>query len=158
MKNLFVTAAVIFVSLNAQADGLKQKIVSVVNQKGETAVVESVATDGALSGMEVTGVDYHKTFTTADVAKGVVLFEQDKYKVLLLKGTVDARTQEGSFTMSYLFNAPLSTYKTCNFTLRRDNTGWFIENAYTNEKPITTIKVVQGSMGVDTLQGICPTK
>jgi hypothetical protein len=157
MKNILM-AALLFVSVSALADFQKGNITNVTNEKGESVLVSSLSTDGALAGMELTAPDYKKTFLAADIAKGVVLVEQDKYKVLLLKGAVDARTQEGDFTMSYLFNAPSNTYKTCQFTLRRDGNGWFIENSYTRAKPVTNIKVIRGSFGVDTLQGICPAK
>jgi hypothetical protein len=152
-KSLIVLGLVFSISANASS---VQRLVTVSADNGMSAAVNILSNDGAASGMSVVTDKGNKDYSLEEITKGVVLFQKDSYKVLFLSGAVESRSQEGTFTMKYLTNGLTGSYKTCQFLLRRDNSGWFVENIYTHEKPINNITVVTTKLGVKTLRGICP--
>ncbi len=103
------------------------------------------------------GVIADHTFWMVDIEKpaGVTLAEAQGHKVLLLQGLLDRATQEGRFHVKYLSNGLTNSYKTCDFLLKKSGQGWYVKNAYTGQK-VTTMRVVSWTLGITTLQGICP--
>jgi hypothetical protein len=89
--------------------------------------------------------------------EGAVLAESDGKKVLILKGRLNRETQEGRFQIHYLANGLWKRYESCDFHLRRSAGDWYVENVYNNSK-VDAIKVLTWSLGVTTLEGICPPK
>ncbi|MGZ3695393.1 MAG: hypothetical protein ACXWQO_14850 [Bdellovibrionota bacterium] len=90
-------------------------------------------------------------------SEGGVLFEGQGHKVVLMQGKLNRETQEGRFQMRYLANGLTNNYEACDVLLKKDDKGWFLQNAYTNKK-ITAAKLITWSLGLSTLQGICPPK
>ena len=88
-------------------------------------------------------------------SQGAVIASMRGKKVLILSGKLDRKTQEGKFTIRYLTNAILNKYKSCDFYLRNGSDGWFVQNAY-NKRRITRVKVITHSVGITTLEGVCP--
>jgi len=88
-------------------------------------------------------------------AKGSVVLVKKGRDVLIMQGKIDQATQEGAFTLKYLTNGIFMSYDSCEFNLRKSGSNWFVENAYTGDK-VNTIKVITHSLGVTTLQGLCP--
>jgi hypothetical protein len=86
---------------------------------------------------------------------GAVLAESQGHKAIILNGQLDRSSQEGRFVVRYLSNGLFNRYKSCEFLLRRNGNGWFIQNAYTG-RPITDVKVITHALGISTLQGLCP--
>ncbi|MGE3263576.1 MAG: hypothetical protein AB7K68_17500 [Bacteriovoracia bacterium] len=88
-------------------------------------------------------------------SEGAVLFEGQGRKVILIQGKLNRQTQEGRFQIRYLANGLSNSYEVCDLLLKKDDSGWFIQNAYTNRK-VTSAKIITWSLGVTTIQGICP--
>jgi hypothetical protein len=98
-------------------------------------------------------------FWLRDIEKpeGVVLVEAQGHKVLLLQGQLDRATQEGRFHVKFLTNGISNSYSSCDFLLKKTSSGWYAKNAYTGQK-VTNMKIISWSLGLKTLQGICPEK
>lgn len=90
-------------------------------------------------------------------SNGTVLVESQGHNILLLKGKLNRETQEGRFTLSYLANGLSNTFEACDFLVKKKDNEWFIQNAYTNKK-VTSGKIVTWSLGLTTIEGICPKK
>lgn len=88
---------------------------------------------------------------------GVVLAEARGRKALLMKGELNRESQEGIFTIKYLANGLTMKYESCNFSLKKAGKQWWVKNAYSGEK-VNKIHVITWSMGITTLEGICPKK
>jgi len=85
----------------------------------------------------------------------VVLLSGQGHNALSLQGAFDPKSQEGLFHLTYLSNGLTGSYATCDFLLKRSGSNFYAENAYTGAR-ITSAKIVTWSLGLDTLQGICP--
>lgn len=86
---------------------------------------------------------------------GAVLAMVQGKKALILNGKLDRATQEGRFVIRYLSNGLFNSYKSCEFNLRRTSKGWYVQNAY-NGQAVPHVKVITHSLGISTLQGLCP--
>jgi hypothetical protein len=86
---------------------------------------------------------------------GAVLAVVKGKKALILQGKLDRATQEGRFVIKYLSNGLFNSYKSCEFNLRKTGKGWYIQNAY-NGQAVPRVKVITHSLGITTLQGLCP--
>jgi hypothetical protein len=86
---------------------------------------------------------------------GAVLLEVSGRKALILSGKLNRSTQEGKFTIKYLTNGLWMSYKSCDFNLKKDSKGFFVQNAY-NGRAVERVHAVTTSLGITTLQGICP--
>ena len=149
LTKLVFTTLLLLSATAAHADS--QKILTVTDdQDSNQAEVDALSNAGVLTGIAAAG----KNYTTAQVAGGVVMTQKGNYKVLILQGTVNS-AQEGTFTIKYLTNGLFGSYSSCNFTLIHDGQGWYVQNAYTGRE-VTTMKVLTNSLGVTTLDGICP--
>jgi hypothetical protein len=85
---------------------------------------------------------------------GAVLLVRDGKNALILKGSLNSKTDVGQFTLSYLSNGLLMTYDSCDFLLKRDSGGWYVQNSSTGLK-VTSVKVETWSLGITTISGIC---
>jgi hypothetical protein len=86
---------------------------------------------------------------------GAVLAVVKGKKALILQGKLDRATQEGRFVIKYLSNGIFNSYKSCEFNLRKSGKGWYIQNAY-NGQAVPRVKVITHSLGITTLEGLCP--
>jgi hypothetical protein len=89
--------------------------------------------------------------------RGAVMMRAQNRDVLIMQGRLDPQTQEGRFVIRYLSNGLFGRYGSCEFYLRRSGNGWMVQNAYTRAR-VTNGKVLTHSLGITTLQGICPAK
>lgn len=89
--------------------------------------------------------------------EGVVLLETQGKKALIMSGSLDRETQEGKFTIHYLTNGLFNRYSSCDFRLKKKGDAWFLQNAYTRDK-ITRVNVITHSLGITTLEGLCPAR
>lgn len=95
-----------------------------------------------------------------DIARpdGVVLIEGQGRKVVLMQGTLNRDTEEGRFKITYLANGLSGKYESCDVLLKRGpGATWYAQNAYTNQK-ISSVKIITWSLGLRTLQGLCPAR
>lgn len=95
-----------------------------------------------------------------DIARpdGVVLIEGQGRKVVLMQGSLNRDTEEGRFKITYLANGLSGKYETCEVLLKKSGPGaWYAQNAYTGAK-ITSVKIITWSLGLRTLQGLCPAR
>jgi hypothetical protein len=89
--------------------------------------------------------------------EGGVLFEGQGHKVILIQGKLNRTSQDGRFQIRYLANGLTNNYEACDVLLKKDDKGWYAQNAYTNKR-ITAAKLITWSLGISTVQGICPPK
>ena len=104
------------------------------------------------------GKTSEKDFTLNDLgtSDGAVLEEQQGVKAIELKGKIDSKKGTGALVFHYIANGLSSEYKDCNMNVMRDSSGqWIAINAYTNQ-PVTAAKIITYSLGITTLDGICP--
>jgi hypothetical protein len=87
--------------------------------------------------------------------KGSVVLVKRGRNILIMQGKLDKASQEGTFTLSYLTNGIFMSYDSCEFALRKSGSNWFVENTYTGDQ-VNSIKVITHSLGVTTLEGLCP--
>ena len=95
-----------------------------------------------------------------DIARpeGVVLIEGQGRKVVLMQGTLNRDTEEGRFKITYLANGLPGKYESCDVILKKSGPGaWYAQNAYTGAK-ISSVKIITWSLGLRTLQGLCPAR
>lgn len=138
-----------------------QKMIKITSnqENGSTVMMSALVQNGSLAGVmgAASGVR-PESFLLRDIEKpkGVVLYEQDGYEVLKMSGKLSRTTQEGKLVISYLSNGLFGSYKTCDVIVKRDASGKYaLQNAYT-KKMIKEIKLIVGSVGVKTIQGLCP--
>ncbi|MCO5143294.1 MAG: hypothetical protein M9962_09420 [Oligoflexia bacterium] len=87
--------------------------------------------------------------------EGAVLAVAKGRKALIMQGLLNRQTQEGTFDLHYLSNGLTMKYKTCKFNLRKNQNGWYAQNFY-NNSVVSRIHVVTHSLGISTIEGICP--
>jgi hypothetical protein len=73
---------------------------------------------------------------------------------MILQGQM-GDSQEGQFKIKFLTNGLFHSYDSCDFNLRKSGDGWYVQNAYTGAV-VRSVKVITKSLGIKTLQGICP--
>lgn len=155
MKNM-ILVLISLVSVSAFAN-TTQKLMSVTNDRG-SEVTETYFELGDAG--QVVSLIYApqgtaaRKYTPAQIAKQIVLEEQQGVQAVLLQGTIDNAAGTGKWTFSYVANGLTRKYESCDVTLKRSaqNT-WAIYNA--SGKAVPTSKVITWSMGIKTLQGIC---
>lgn len=147
---------IVLVSTSAFAN-TTQKLMSVTNDRGPE-VTETFFELGGTN--EVLNLIYApqggsaRKYTPAQIAKQIVLEEQQGVQAVLLKGTLDNVAGTGKWTYTYVANGFTKKYESCDVTLKRSAQGtWAIYNSSGNAVPIA--KVITWSMGIKTLQGIC---
>lgn len=138
------TSTQFLASLTSDRDNTVNKLSSV--QSSDGTLVGLVGEDGTNQQM----------FPMSQISSndGAVLVAVSGRNAVILKGNVDA-TNQGRFTIKYLSNGLFMSYKTCDFNLKHDSKGFWIQNAYTGAT-VTDVHVVTTSIGISTVQGICP--
>lgn len=89
--------------------------------------------------------------------EGAVLYEASGRKAIILSGKLDRATQQGRFTLKYLANGLSMRYESCDFVLDRSGSNWLVKNAYTGGL-VREARITSWSMGITTIEGICPKK
>lgn len=92
-----------------------------------------------------------KNFSASQVSNGAVLEEQQGVQALVLTGQPAA----GKLAIRYVANGMSGEYKSCNMNLVKDGANYSLQNAYTGG-PLRTAKVITWSLGITTIQGLCP--
>ena len=101
-----------------------------------------------------------QNFSLADIqtASGALLLEQSGHKVLYLRGRIDSQVGTGALVVRYLSNGLWGSYEECRVNAVRSNDGvWHLQNAYSNQI-VQEAKVITYSLGIRTIQNICPSK
>lgn len=107
-----------------------------------------------------------RKFTVAQMMapQGVVLVKEQGYDAVLLQARADAspissRQNAGAkfnVEVRYLQNALTGDYGRCQLALEKGDEGsWFLRNVQSGNK-ISKILVKTWTMGITTLQGVCP--
>lgn len=113
---------------------------------------------GNKSENENTAADQPHWFRDIARPEGVTLIEGQGRKVVLMQGALNRDTEEGRFKITYLANGLSGKYESCEVVLKKSGPGaWYAQNAYTNQK-ITSVKIITWSLGLRTLQGLCPNR
>ncbi len=97
-------------------------------------------------------------FTNAQISSpdGANL-ENDEHKPIMLHANFNPNSNQTAFVVDYLSNGLWGTYKTCRAEVVRDSKGvWHLINTYTNT-PVTHLSVKTWTLGISTIDGICPT-
>lgn len=116
---------------------------------------EDEPTEGELTAEEEASKRNVFWLDEVESSAGAVLAVVKGKKALILNGKLDRATQEGRFVIRYLSNGLFNSYKSCEFNLRRSAKSWYIQNAY-NGQTVPRIKVITHSLGITTLEGLCP--
>lgn len=102
-------------------------------------------------------------YTPAEIgaAQGVVLDGTPGHDAVRLRGPIPAGTSFASLVVSYLHNGIDGEFRECTVSLERDQASrWRLVDA--DRRPISFILVrtwalpILGTVGIDTLQGVCP--
>lgn len=97
-----------------------------------------------------------KRFTLAQLQAGAVLEEQQGVKALILIGNVDSTAGSGRWSIKFINNGLSGVYKTCAVNLKRAPDGmWQLIHSQTGAV-IRTAKIISWSLGITTIEGICP--
>jgi hypothetical protein len=161
MKKVFLFVLLLNLPVSSASE---QKLLTLTNDRD--ALVSDldfqVDAQGAVQGLQYnvhdSGQTTVKNFTMAELgaAEGVVLEDQQGVKALLLRGHADVPTGKGQFVIRFINNGLSGDYKECNINLSRGGTGiWTLFNAYTG-KAVDAAKVLTWSLGIQTIDGICP--
>lgn len=184
LKNLFFTCALtiacgstVFGSIamaceddssNSASEGMSgrvDKLLAISNDRDAGINELRLLVGGGGGDSAVTGITYvthteggqgqAKNFTLAQLTGGAVLEEQQGVKALILSGSVDAHAGRGHLTFRYIANGLTGAYKECGAGLLTDQGGvWHLTDA--KGTAIKNAKIVTWSMGISTIQGICP--
>ena len=142
-----------------------QKIIELTSDQDQNINYLSVMDDpsgdaeGIESDPDSKNTSTDNTSTSVSLAQiesdaGAVLLVRDGKNALILKGSLNSKTDVGQFTLSYLSNGLLMTYDSCDFLLKRDSGGWYVQNPSTGLR-VTSVKVETWSLGITTISGLC---
>lgn len=101
-----------------------------------------------------------QVFPLADIetGDGVVLGEGQGVKAIFLRGTIASAQGQGSLTIRYLANGVFRHWSECKIGLKKLGPhDWQLVNAYDGQA-IQQIKVETWSLGISTLENVCPAK
>jgi hypothetical protein len=138
-----------------------QKMVTFSNDRDSDKAAFSVMIDknGNVAGfyradMKNASDDNVMSLREVETTEGATMIEGQGHKVVLVAGKLKRDTNEGRFQMRYLSNGLTNTYTVCDFLLKKDDKGWYVQNAYTNRR-VTSAKITTWSLGLTTIEGIC---
>ena len=138
------------------------KLVSIYNDRssGYNDLELLVDAQGAVQGAKYvghgSGAAAAKSFTNSEISSGAILEEQQGVKALILTGKVDSASGQGKWTIKYIANGLSGAYKSCDMKVQRAAQGdWIGVNAYTGAT-LDKAKIITWSMGITTIEGICP--
>jgi len=104
------------------------------------------------------GVKTEKDFSLADLSSknGAILEAQQGVNAVTLSGSINSQAGNGALVVHFIYNGLSGEYHTCNVNVQRNSSGvWEAINAYTNQ-PVTAAKIQTYSIGIQTIEGICP--
>jgi hypothetical protein len=103
-----------------------------------------------------------REFTPAEIAadQGVVLDGTRGHDAIKLRGRIVPGAPEASLVVSYLHNGLVGEFRECGVSLERNGPNWLLVNAENRRVPLVVVRTwalpLIGTVGIDTLQGICP--
>ena len=103
-----------------------------------------------------------REFTPAEIAadQGVVLDGTPGHDAIKLRGRIVAGAPAASLVVSYLHNGLVGEFRECGVSLERTGQNWRLLNAESRRVPLVIVRTwalpLIGTVGIDTLQGICP--
>jgi hypothetical protein len=103
-----------------------------------------------------------REFTPAEIAagQGVVLDGTPGHDAIKLRGRIVAGAPAASLVVSYLHNGLVGEFRECGVSLERNGPNWLLLNAESRRVPLVVVRTwalpLVGTVGIDTLQGICP--
>jgi hypothetical protein len=87
---------------------------------------------------------------------GAILEAQQGVNAIILSGAINSQAGTGALVVHFIYNGLSGEYHTCNLNVERNSSGvWGAINAYTGQ-PVTAAKVTTYSIGIQTIEGICP--
>jgi len=135
------------------------EIAKMTNDRDSTVNIFSLILDtrGNVGGFHNASPGFTATYplSVIESKEGAVLAEAQGRKVIFLLGKLNRSSQEGRFQLKYLANGFSMKYATCDFLLKKSGSNWYIQNAYTGAR-VNRIHITTWSLGVKTIQGICP--
>lgn len=150
MKNAAIALTLILAQATlAQAATL----LTLSNDRNSGTAAIGIQTDaqGNIQKFTYSNADGSKAFTPAQVSSGAVLEEQQGVQALVLMGQPSA----GKLAIRYVYNGMSGDYRSCNMNLVHNGANWSLTNAYTGGA-LRSAKVVTWSLGISTIQGLCP--
>lgn len=103
-----------------------------------------------------------REFTPAEIGagQGVVLDGTPGHDAIKLRGHIVAGATAASLVVSYLHNGLVGEFRECGVSLQRNGPNWRLMNAESRSVPLVVVRTwalpLLGTVGIDTLQGICP--
>lgn len=103
-----------------------------------------------------------REFTPAEIAsdQGVVLDGIPGHDAIKLRGRIAPGAVADPLVVSYLHNGFVGEFRECGVALERDGRNWRLINAENRIVPLVVVRTwalpLVGTVGIDTLQGICP--
>jgi len=103
-----------------------------------------------------------REFTPAEIAadQGVVLDGTPGHDAIKLRGRIVPGAPAASLVVSYLHNGLVGEFRECGVSLERNGPNWLLLNAESRRVPLVVVRTwalpLIGTVGIDTLQGICP--
>lgn len=103
-----------------------------------------------------------REFTPAEIAadQGVVLDGTPGHDAIKLRGHIVAGATAASLVVSYLHNGLVGEFRECGVSLERNGPNWRLINAESRNVALVVVRTwglpLVGTVGIDTLQGICP--
>jgi hypothetical protein len=103
-----------------------------------------------------------REFTPAEIAtdQGVVLDGTPGHDAIKLRGRIVAGAAAAALVVSYLYNGIAGEFRECGVALQRNGLNWRLVNAENRKVPLVVVRTwalpLIGTVGIDTLQGICP--
>jgi len=103
-----------------------------------------------------------REFTPAEIAsdQGVVLDGTPGHDAVKLRGRIVAGATAAPLVVSYLHNGIIGEFRECDVALERNGLDWRLIDAESRSVPLVVVRTwalpLLGTVGIDTLQGICP--
>lgn len=105
----------------------------------------------------------NRDFTLAEVAsdRGAVLDGRPGHDAVILRGRIAAHAGSAALTVAFLRNGMTGEYRDCHVTLARDPAkAWHLLDAAGQRTSAIVVQTwglpLVGTLGIDTLRGICP--
>lgn len=89
-------------------------------------------------------------------SEGSVLHEENGMKIFILQGSVDATHGTAHLQIRYMTNGITRSYDSCRLNASRSTQGtWSLVNAY-NGKVVTEARAKAWTLGIRTIENVCP--
>jgi hypothetical protein len=167
LNKIFIMTALSLSALSVHADAsydfrsmvTGQKFLTLQNDRNSDADVfyVNVSPKGSVVGFDYVNQEGDNNFSLAQLkaAGGVVLEEQQGIKALTLLGKITNSSGQGQLTFRYVSNGMMGQYQDCTAKFMRASDGtWNLVNSAGTA--IHSAKMITWSMGIKTIEGICP--